>query len=241
MQESQYEEPYHHFVSMDGNIYKMLDWGLGYYGYITRVIHYIDSYKGSIKKMADVGCGDGKLMFEVGKINSNILCYGFDLSARAINFAKAYSYGISNVEFKSEDFSASDIHDYDVITCMEVMEHIDDHSIPGFVKMIRSKISSNGKFIITVPTKVVPLNKKHYRHYDEELLKKQLDGNFEVVHFEWVHDGKTSKFIRFLLVNRFYILRFESLRKILIYLYNKFCLITDSKSGEHLLAICRPI
>lgn len=241
MQDSQYREPYHHFVSMDGNFYKMLDWGLSYYGYISRVIHHINIRKEAMEKIADVGCGDGKLLFELSSKYPKIMFYGYDLSLKAINFAKAYSFGFPNLEFKAEDFSNSEIENFDVITCIETMEHIPDEVIPGFTSMLRGKISNNGILIITVPTVVVPLNKKHYRHYNEAILSSQLSGKFKVVHFEWVHDGSGSKIIRFLLVNRFYILRFEPIRRMLINIYNKMYLITDNKKGEHLLAICEPV
>ncbi|TSC70635.1 MAG: type 12 methyltransferase [Parcubacteria group bacterium Gr01-1014_46] len=240
LQDNQYEEPYHHFVSMDGGVYKALSWGLGYFGYISRVMSYIDSTS-SLKKVADVGCGDGKLILELSKIYPATNFYGYDLSTRGINFAKAYSYGSSNVEFYAEDFSNSRINTFDVITCIETMEHIPDEIIPGFVSMLREKISSNGKLIITVPSTVLPLNKKHYRHYDENVMSAQLSGKFKVEKFEWLHDGRGSWFLRFLLINRFYVLRFEPLRKLLVSLYKRFYLISDSKRGEHLLAICSPV
>jgi len=235
IQDSQYAEPYHHFVSMDGNFYKELPWGLEYYGYISRVMHYVGN-----GKVADVGCGDGKLIFELAKKFPDSFFHGYDLSERAVQFAKAYSHGFTNVEFNFSDFSESN-GDFDVITCIETLEHVPDKDITKFVGMLYEKISKNGTLIITVPTTVVPLNKKHYRHYDEKLLKKQLEGKFEIIKFEWVHDGKGSWLIRHLLANRFWILKFEPLRKFLVNLYNKFFLITDSKRGEHLLAVCKPI
>ena len=241
LQDDQYEEPYHHFISMDGNLHKSLTWGLGYFGYISRVMHYISVNKNNLKKLADVGCGDGKLILELAKGYPEKHFYGYDLSARGINFAKAYSHGLSNVEFHNEDFSKSSINTFDIITCIETMEHIPDEVILEFVSVLREKISDSGELIITVPSTVLALNKKHYRHYDEGVLKAQLSGKFEVETFEWLHNGEDSKLLRFLLINRFFVLRFESVRKLLISLYRRFYLISDSKKGEHLLALCRPI
>jgi hypothetical protein len=62
-----------------------------------------------------------------------------------------------------------------VVTNIEVLEHIEDKYIPDFIKALYEKTSHGGFIIICVPTKNTPVPPLHFRHYDINLLTKQIE------------------------------------------------------------------
>ena len=96
-------------------------------------------------------CGDGKKLCELAKKYQNINFEGYDLSKRAILFAKAFSYGLNNLKFFDYDFKYAN-QKYDVILCIETLEHIPDNEIQEFLNIIYNKLKNNGILILTVPT-----------------------------------------------------------------------------------------
>jgi len=173
IQDKQYMEfPYHYIPYIDQNGYpsitRLLPWG---YEYLAMVGYLKGKILGSNpEKLLDVGCGDGRLIYEIkGDIHQ---CYGIDLSKVAINYAKAFNFeencnfDVKRVQDLTEQF--------DVVTCIEVLEHIPDHEIESFLTGLWNCVKCGGTLVITVPSAVIPLSTKHYRHYTEESLLSSL-------------------------------------------------------------------
>lgn len=173
-QEKQYEFPYHYLVNFETfSKSKRLPWGIEYYSYIIRTIRCIAELP-SKKSLLDVGCGDGKLINEISKDSSISRIVGVDLSQKAIHLAKGLN------DDKRVMFSCSDVENvdgvFDVVILNEVIEHISTEDIGVFAENVINKISQGGFLIITVPSKNIPVNKKHYRHYDLKMLKETFSG-----------------------------------------------------------------
>jgi 2-polyprenyl-3-methyl-5-hydroxy-6-metoxy-1,4-benzoquinol methylase len=130
-------------------------------------------------RVADVGCGDGKILLELARLRPGAICEGFDLSERSIAFAQAYAFGVDNVAFSARDFAESS-GGYDLILCIETLEHIADEDIPAFARTLRAKLSPRGRLILSVPTTNRPVQAKHYRHYDLALLERHASPSFVV-------------------------------------------------------------
>jgi len=239
IQEKQYKNPRHHFLEWDDvdfKLYRSLYWGLDYYAYANEIINLIISLQP--KKIADVGCGDGKLLYELSKRLKNSQLDGYDLAKKAIMFAQAYAEGIKNLNFYFEDFKNSK-EKYDIIVCMEVLEHIPDNKINEFIKNLNEKINKNGKLIISVPSINMPLHIKHYRHYSEELLKKQLNKYFKIDKISFItKKGLAYSSINFCLINPLFILNNRFLRKILLKIFRTTCIYTKANKCIHILAVC---
>lgn len=173
LQDDQYHFPYHHLVGFSPfTSYAVMSWGFEYYAYVSWVIRQVNASSG--ETLLDVGCGDGKLLLELSRQLPGKQLKGIDLSERAILFAKAFNFG-NGVEFATQDLA--DVQaTYDLITLVETIEHIPDEEIAPFVQAVSACLKPGGTVLVTVPTTNFPLQAKHYRHYDLDLLKAQFTG-----------------------------------------------------------------
>ena len=228
IQERKYEFPYHYIVDFKGyNNSKILPWGLEYYSYVSWIIDYVN--KSNAKKIAEVGCGDGKILWELAKINPDKQFIGYDLSKKAIAFAKAFGYGIRNLQFHDKDFD-NDKDKYDLILCVEVLEHIPDEKIAHFVENISDHLAKEGRLVISVPTKNVKLNPKHYRHYDLPLLKEHLK-NFDLIDTHYIYKNN--------IINKILLSLFDQMgfKKLELYIGKRILFNANKKNGTHIVSI----
>lgn len=80
------------------------------------------------KRVIDIGCGGGILTEAMAR--KGALATGIDLSSKALKVADLHSLE-SGVEVRYEDISAEDMAlrepgTFDVVTCMEMLEHVPD-------------------------------------------------------------------------------------------------------------------
>jgi 2-polyprenyl-6-hydroxyphenyl methylase/3-demethylubiquinone-9 3-methyltransferase len=82
------------------------------------------------KKVLDVGCGGGILTESMAKLGANVV--GIDQSDIAIKIAKLHAKESTlDIDYKQlniESFSDKNKNKYDVITCLEMIEHVPDPS-----------------------------------------------------------------------------------------------------------------
>lgn len=82
------------------------------------------------KRVLDVGCGGGILSEAIAKKGANIK--GIDLSEKALKVAELHSLEsgvqVSYELIAAEALAAREAGQYDVVTCMEMLEHVPDPS-----------------------------------------------------------------------------------------------------------------
>lgn len=213
IQDDQYSFPYHYLPHFDSSgvpiISRELTWGWDYLTYMDYTINYINNNIRSGNSILDVGCGDGYLLNNIE--NPNIKKLGIDLSSNAIQFANAFN---KNGQFivKSVD-SVTD--EFDMIVLNEVMEHIPDDEIFKFMNNSIRLLKSKGQLIITVPSDDIPVNKKHYRHYNLKLIIKHIDNDqLKLIHHVKLYKvSKKLERMQWLINNRNYQLKNKYLIK----------------------------
>lgn len=82
------------------------------------------------KKIIDVGCGGGILAESMAALGAHVT--GIDLAQKSLTVARLHSLesGIK-VDYKliaAEEMAALEAEQYDVVTCMEMLEHVPDPS-----------------------------------------------------------------------------------------------------------------
>ncbi|MBT3407297.1 class I SAM-dependent methyltransferase [Candidatus Woesearchaeota archaeon] len=172
IQAKQYFIPYH-YLDLFSEEYKYLN-SLIYLAKLKLVKYQLKPFRG--QSILDLGCGDGRMCYELKDENLDLL--GIDLEENAILFARAFS---PNVKFKIEDIYKMKLNKkFDAIILLDVLEHLYPKEIPKVLKIIKENLTEKGKLIITVPTKNLELHKKHYQHFDDNLMVKTLMPYFKV-------------------------------------------------------------
>jgi 2-polyprenyl-3-methyl-5-hydroxy-6-metoxy-1,4-benzoquinol methylase len=137
-----------------------------YLAYLGTVVEAVTSLRPS--SVLDVGCGDGRLLAElVGAVPRVV---GVDLDERAVAHAAAFAPG-AQVEVAPV---ASLAGHFDVVTCIETLEHVPDDEVADFVQATGQRVRTGGHLVVTVPSTSRPLLAKHHRHYDATLLQRHL-------------------------------------------------------------------
>jgi len=238
-QEKLYTFPYHYLPHADEGVWRLarsLDWGYEYLGLLQVITNLV--LKDKPQSVLDFGCGDGRLLHELGCAGINHLV-GVDISRRALLFAEALSTqaGCQLYNRVSELPERS----FDTIVAMEVLEHLPPEERGEILFSLARSLKPGGRFIISVPTTNLPLNPKHFLHFDEDTLKDVLKDTFSVEDCSYVHRiGWRAATIRRLCVNRFFLLTFQPLLHYLTRQYQRYVMLASKEDGAHLVAICKP-
>ncbi|MCK3655869.1 bifunctional 3-demethylubiquinol 3-O-methyltransferase/2-polyprenyl-6-hydroxyphenol methylase [Pasteurellaceae bacterium Macca] len=91
-------------------------------------LNYIDEKSGGLfgKRVLDVGCGGGILSESMAKLGAKVT--GLDMTSQPLEIAKQHAeqngLTIDYQQSTIEDFLATHPEKFDVITCMEMLEHV---------------------------------------------------------------------------------------------------------------------
>jgi 2-polyprenyl-3-methyl-5-hydroxy-6-metoxy-1,4-benzoquinol methylase len=238
LQDNKYLFPYHYLAYTEEGVPRVgrsLSWGFEYLSYMLTIIEFLGEI--SYKNILDVGCGDGYLL---NTIQDNSEKKGIDLSERAIYLAKGLSCG---AEFELRDVSSVK-GVYDIVTLVEVLEHIPDSELEDFVANILRCVRKGGHLIISVPTTVIPLNKKHYRHYDEDLLSKHVESHGNLVlekERRVFRKTRVSSFLTRLVSNNFLTLNSRFILRSFWMFHESRYMYGTKKDGFHIVRVYRKL
>ena len=114
-----------------------------------RVNYINDLFPLNEKNILDVGCGGGILAESMARLGGNVT--GIDQSEIAIKIAKLHAkennlsinYKLLNIE----DFLKKDSSKFDVITCLEMIEHVPDPA--SIITSCSKKLKKNGRLYVS--------------------------------------------------------------------------------------------
>jgi 2-polyprenyl-3-methyl-5-hydroxy-6-metoxy-1,4-benzoquinol methylase len=229
LQEEEYSFPYHYIPQFSPHFNQNynIDGGFSYAAMIEFIVKEIS--KMPFNSLCDVGTGDGRLIKELSDILSNKELLGVDYSERAINLAQAMN---PRLEFKKYDITKNELNKkFDIVTLIETFEHIPIDEANEFINSLYKMVNENGTLILTVPHKNLPLEKKHFRHFNSKDLEKCFADHFtleEKILLE--KQNKTKKIIKKILTNNLFILNEKKTKNLLYNLYKKYCFFAEENN-----------
>ena len=182
--EEQYAYPYHYLPhSRNGAFHQHAywSWGFRYLGGMHVAKALCDEV--SYFSLLDLGCGDGRFISELSREGTERRLMGVDYSERAIELAKALNPGL---DYRVADITSEDLeeHQFDVVTLVEVIEHIPPDDLPRFVERAVSFLRPGGRLVLTVPHRNSPVSDKHFQHFDSQMLRNLLDAHLDNLRFQ---------------------------------------------------------
>jgi len=183
LQQNQYNFPYHYIPEVDDrgrfSQTRQWSWGYRYLGGIQVVLDRLSDL--NFNSLIDIGCGDGRFLHELKNTMVNVDLKGIDYSHQAIDFANAMN---PDIEFECKNIINSETNkQYDIVTLIEVLEHIPPDRLSSFLDSCTDTVSDDGCLIITVPHKNKPVQKKHYQHFSRKDLTDLLSGYSDQLSF----------------------------------------------------------
>ncbi|MDO5357409.1 MAG: bifunctional 2-polyprenyl-6-hydroxyphenol methylase/3-demethylubiquinol 3-O-methyltransferase UbiG [Conchiformibius sp.] len=124
---------------------------------------YIEETAGGLagKAVLDVGCGGGILSESMAVAGASVL--GIDMAEQSLAVAKQHAQdgGVDNVSYRCisvEDLAAEAAGSFDVVSCMEMLEHVPDPQ--SVVRACAKLVKPNGVLVFST----INRNPKSYLH-----------------------------------------------------------------------------
>ena len=229
IQEGEYDFPYHHLVAINPfSEVQHLFWGYKYGAYVEKILDEVSKF--NFDSLIDIGCGDGKITYEIGRRFPDKRLVGVDYSEKSLRFARAFAPHLTFAE-KSEDT-------FDGFVLIEVIEHISPPEMDTFLDSVTANLKTGAFGVISTPCDNVPLIPKHFQHFNKESITKVLEKHFDIVSFEYTAAQTLGVYlIGRLLANRFFILNSRPMVKWLYDFYKRHYLIATSKNATQVFVV----
>ncbi|CAN7733678.1 bifunctional 2-polyprenyl-6-hydroxyphenol methylase/3-demethylubiquinol 3-O-methyltransferase UbiG [Pseudorhodoferax sp. LjRoot39] len=141
------------------------------------------------RQVVDIGCGGGILADSMARRGANVL--GVDLSTKALKVAQLHALeaGTPNIRYRevaAEELAAEQPASFDVVTCMEMLEHVPDPAsvVRACAQLVKpggwvffSTLNRNAKsflFAILGAEYLLNLLPRGTHHYDKMIRPSEL-------------------------------------------------------------------
>ena len=179
-QSGEYAFPYHYLPTFERDGFtqgRLWGYSLSYLGAMELILDQLATRQP--KTYCDVGCGDGALVHFLSQRYEDVVFTGIDYDASAVRWAELFnSHGN---DFLTADIVSDEIgKTFDVVSLIEVIEHIQPEVLPGFIGAITTLMHDDATLIITVPHANKPVQAKHYQHFTFDSLRQYVEPHFEI-------------------------------------------------------------
>lgn len=159
-------------------------------------------------RLLDVGCGDAWYTARFADTGATVT--GIDVSERAIGFAKIICPKATFVVGSADHLPFPD-GSFDVVTCIQVIEHLTEETGQNALQEFRRVLRPGGLMIISVPSTLRPLSTAHLRHYTPGSIRAFVEpyGTIESISGHEQH-SRVLTVIRKLFENRIWSLPFAA-------------------------------
>jgi SAM-dependent methyltransferase len=238
MQERSYAFPYHYIPQLEDReavaVARVLGWGLEYMTYM----HWVRAVAERLRPrtLLDVGCGDGRLLSLLrGSVPVRM---GVDPVEAAVRFAGAFNPDAEVIVGTAAQVTGT----FDLVTCVETLEHIPDADLPPFVAALAERVGEGGALVVTVPSAARPVHPKHHRHYTAALLVEQLSAHFAVEEVcELFRVGVGTRIATRMLTNRLWTLNARAPRRWIWGWHRRHGFTAPPGTGAHVAGVFRRV
>lgn len=143
------------------------------------------------KTALDVGCGAGLLCEPLARLGAQVV--GVDAAAENIAAAAAHAEGAGlAIEYRHGELGELGLGQYDLVTCLEVIEHVADK--PAFIAQLAERLAPGGLMILSTPNRTAASRvllvgaaeatgriPRGTHHWDDFITPEELDDMLEVV------------------------------------------------------------
>lgn len=115
----------------------------------TEILSFVNAHSSGLKDWLDIGCSFGYLLIEARNAGHNV--FGVEPDETALTHARALlGDNIVHQGWMSECTVPDNC--LDIISMLDVLEHIPPQELPDFAKMIHRKLRPDGLWVIKVPS-----------------------------------------------------------------------------------------
>lgn len=102
------------------------------------------------KRVLDVGCGAGLLCEPLARLGGDVT--GVDAAPENIAAARAHAAGQGlSIRYHAGELAELDAAPFDVVTCMEVIEHVADPA--AFLDQLIARVAAGGLLLLSTPNR----------------------------------------------------------------------------------------
>ena len=102
------------------------------------------------KAALDIGCGAGLVCEPLARLGAAVT--GVDAAAENVAAASAHAEGMGlDIRYMAGEVGALDIGQFDLVTCLEVIEHVADK--PAFLAEVAARLAPGGLLVMSTPNR----------------------------------------------------------------------------------------
>lgn len=111
--------------------------------------------RGGLKPLAgksalDIGCGAGLVCEPLARLGADVT--GVDAAGENVSAAAAHAEGVGlDIRYMAGEVGSLDIGTFDLVTCVEVIEHVADK--PAFLRDVAARLAPDGLLVMSTPNR----------------------------------------------------------------------------------------